>query len=182
MPGQKTAREMHELLVARFGDRILAFDESPLNPSSKVPPEALLEICTWLAAEPELHFDSLMCVSGVDYGAALHLGVVYHLFSMRHHHRLCLKVDLPRDNPRVPSLALLWRVADWLERETYDMFGIVFDGHPDHRRILCPDDWEGFPLRKDYVVQEFYHGVRVPYSFSDKDREGTVRIGKGLPE
>ena len=70
-----------------------------------------------------------------------------------------IKVFCPRDNPSVPSVADLWPAADWHEREAYDMFGIVFDGHPDLRRILCADDWEGFPLRKDYVFPREYHGI-----------------------
>jgi len=89
--------------------------------------------------------------------------LVYNLFSMKHRHKIALRVDLPRDNPRVPSVESVWRTADWHEREAYDLFGIHFEGHPDLRRILCPDDWEGYPLRKDYVVQEYYHGIRVPY-------------------
>jgi NADH-quinone oxidoreductase subunit C len=176
------ARTIHDRLAAQFGDAIIEFQENPLNPASKVAPAALLDICTWLAMEPDLYFDSLMCVSGVDYGVTIKLGVVYNLFSMHHRHACCLKVDLPRDNPHVPSIAHLWRVGDWLERETFDMYGIHFDGHPDHRRILCPDDWEGWPLRKDYVVQEYYHGVKVPYSFNEGDRSGTVIIKKGLEE
>jgi NADH-quinone oxidoreductase subunit C len=182
MPEALTPKEIHDRLAGRFGEEVLEFQENAFNPATKVKPGRLLEICTWLATDPDLHFDSLMCVSGVDYGAKLTLGVVYNIHSMRHHHRHCLKIDLPRDNPHVASLAHLWRVGDWLERETYDMYGIVFDGHPDMRRILCPDDWEGWPLRKDYVVQEYYHGVKVPYSFSDGDRSGTVKIRKGLEE
>jgi len=182
MPQALTPKEVHDRLVEKFGEEVLEFQENPFNPASKVQPERFLEICTWLATDPDLYFDSLMCVSGADYGAKLKLGVVYNIFSMRHRHTYCLKVELPRDNPHVPSIANLWRVGDWLERETFDMYGIVFDGHPDHRRILCPDDWEGWPLRKDYVVQEYYHGVKVPYSFGEGDRDGTVKIKKGLEE
>jgi len=176
------AKEIHERLAARFGDAVVEFQESDHNPASKVKPESILDICAWLATEPDLLFDSLQCVSGVDYGVKLTLGVVYNIHSMRHHHAYCLKADLPRENPHLPSVCGVWRGADWLERETYDMIGCVFDGHPDMRRILCPDDWEGWPLRKDYEVQEYYHGVKVPYSFADGDRNGTVVIKKGLTE
>ncbi len=182
MAATLSAKEIHDRLAARFGDAVIEFQDNEFNPASKVKPESLLDICTWLATDPDLFFDSLMCVSGVDYGVKLTLGVVYNIYSMRHRHSFCLKVDLPRDNPHVPSVSGVWRGADWMERETYDMIGSVFDDHPDMRRILCPDDWEGWPLRKDYEVQEYYHGVKVPYSFSDKDRSGTVIIKKGLEE
>jgi NADH-quinone oxidoreductase subunit C len=182
MPQKLEPKDIHDRLLARFPELVIEFQENALNPATKVKPERFLEVCTWLATDPDLYFDSLMCVSGVDYGAKLHLGVVYHFHSMRHRHHVCLKVDLPRDNPHIASLAHLWRLADWLERETFDMYGITFDGHPDHRRILCPDDWEGWPLRKDYVVQEYYHGVKVPYTFTEGDRQGTVVIKKGLDE
>jgi len=92
--------------------------------------------------------------------------VVYNLFSYRHRHRVTLKVVMPRDGAHVPTVTHLWPAVDWHEREAYDLVGVVFDGHPDLRRILLPDDWEGHPLRKDYQVQEFYEiegsTVRVP--------------------
>jgi len=103
-----------------------------------------------------------MCLSGIDDGAKL--GVVYNLHSMVHNHKITLKVELEdRETPRVPTVATLFGTADWHEREAYDMIGIVFEGHPDLRRILCPDDWEGYPLRKDYKVQQTYRGLTVPY-------------------
>lgn len=147
----------------RFGEHILAFEEKALDPAVKVAPAAVREICTFLKDEPDLYFDMCHDISGYDLGAGKELGVVYHLFSFRHKHWFTLKTEVPREGGQVPTVSLLWRTADWHEREAYDLFGITFDGHPDHRRILCPDDWEGWPLRKDYVVQEYYHGIRVPY-------------------
>jgi len=82
---------------------------------------------------------------------------------MKHNHKLTLKVLLPRDNPVVPSVERVWRAADWHEREAYDLFGIIFEGHHNLKRILLPEDWEGHPLRKDYKVQEYYQGMKVPY-------------------
>ena len=87
--------------------------------------------------------------------------VVYHLGSSSYKHKIALKVEVGRDEPKVPTVERVWRIANWHERETYDMYGIVFEGHSDLRRILCPDDWEGYPLRKDYQVQEFYRGIKV---------------------
>jgi NADH-quinone oxidoreductase subunit C len=78
-------------------------------------------------------------------------------------HRCALRAYVPVDNPRIASVSRVWRTADWHEREGYDMFGIVFEGHHDLRRILLPDDWEGHPLRKDYKVPDYYNGMKVPY-------------------
>ena len=115
-----------------------------------------------------------MCLSSVDWGDEL--GVVYHFFSNPHRHKITVKVTLPREQPTVASVAALWPTADWHEREASDMMGIVFENHPDLRRILCPDDWEGYALRKDYVVQDFYQGMYVPYPGipPEADPEGHV--------
>ena len=77
-------------------------------------------------------------------------------------HKIEVVISLDRDNPSVESIEQMSRIGDWFERETYDMFGIIYEGHRDLRRILCPDDWEGWPLRKDYQEQETYHGIMVP--------------------
>jgi len=156
--------EIHERLKAKFGDKIREFHPEALDPWAKVAPEAITEVARYLKTDPDLLFSSLMCLSGVDYGPGKTLGVVYHLYSMNHRHQFVLKVDLPRDSPHLPSVESVWKTANWHEREAFDLFGIRFDGHPDLRRIFLPDDWEGHPLRKDYAVQEFYHGIRVPYA------------------
>mgnify|MGYP002622622251 CR=1 FL=1 len=97
-------------------------------------------------------------VSGVDY--ADHMEVVYHFAAMEPAHAFhCLKVSVPRDNPVVPTLAHEWQSADWGERETWDLVGIRFEGHPHPFRILLPEDWEGHPLRKDYEFPTEYHGI-----------------------
>ena len=81
---------------------------------------------------------------------------------MKHLNNIEIRIKVPIENPEIPSVEKIWRVADWFERETYDMFGIVFSSHSDLRRILLPEDWEGWPLRKDYEVQETYHGIVIP--------------------
>ena len=91
------------------------------------------------------------------------VGVVYHLYSMKHKHKLVLKVVAPKTDPKVPSVEKIWRSADWHEREAYDLIGIQFVGHHNLIRILCPYDWEGHSLRKDYVAPENYHGMKVSY-------------------
>lgn len=117
----------------------------------------------YLHDDPELDFDWLGCLTGVDYVADDQLCAVYDLYSTSKDHWFAVKVYMPRDNPRIPSVADLWPAADWHERETYDLFGIVFEDHPDLRRILLPEDWEGHPLRKDYRFPREYHGIPGTY-------------------
>jgi len=81
---------------------------------------------------------------------------------MKHRHRVEIRISADRANPKIPSVEQIWRMADWFEREAYDMYGIIFEGHQNMTRILCPDDWEGWPLRKDYKAPETYHGIVVP--------------------
>jgi NADH-quinone oxidoreductase subunit C len=153
-----TPQEIYDRLKAKFADRVLDLTQN-VDPFIRVRADAIAEIGLYLRDDEAMGFESLMCLSGVDYPE--HLTLVYHLFSTSCRHKITLKADVGRDGPRVPTVEGIWRVANWHERETYDMFGIVFDGHSDLRRILCPDDWEGWPLRKDYQVQEYYRGIRV---------------------
>ena len=158
-----TAQEIVVILKERFGEAILeAKTESTLDPFVVVSPDKVQEIAIVLRDDERLKFDSLMCLSGMDYAGGK-LGVVYHLDSIALTHKITLKVQLLIDHPHVASVAQVWRCANWHEREAYDMYGIVFDGHPDLRRILMPDDWEGYPLRKDFKVPAFYNGMKVPY-------------------
>lgn len=158
-----TSEQIHQKLEAKFGEGVLEFNAEVLDPFIQIKPEKIFDIAVFLRDEPELDFKALMCLSGMDYGADTNLGVVYNLHSIQHKHKITLRVDLPRENPKMPSVETVWRTADWHEREAFDLYGIHFKGHHDLRRILCPDDWEGYPMRKDYVVQEYYHGIRVPY-------------------
>ena len=156
-----TTQEIHARLKAQFADRIGDLVEG-VDPFCIVEPQAVAEVCRWLRDAPGIDLTSLMCLSAVDLKDKLQ--VVYNLHSIEHKHRITLKVELAdRANPHVPTVSTVFGTADWHEREAYDMMGIVFDGHHDLRRILCPDDWEGWPLRKDYVVQEYYRGLKVPY-------------------
>jgi NADH-quinone oxidoreductase subunit C len=128
--------------------------------------EHLVGIATALRNDPRLRCELLASVSGVDYlGTVERLHAVYELRSMTYRRRLRLEVALTVEDPHVASLTALYPTADWQERETYDMFGIVFDGHPALTRILMPDDWDGFPQRKDYPlggVQVQYKGATIP--------------------
>lgn len=165
-------------LKKQFGEGISGADLTAIDPWIEVLPAALVSVCQYLRDEPELRFDMLNCISGVDYfepdakkAAKVdwqpHLEVVYHLSSLTHKTSLVLKVLLPRwkndqpgELPAVPSVSRIWSTADWHEREVYDLVGVSFTGHPDLRRILCPEDWLGYPLRKDYEMPLEYHGIR----------------------
>lgn len=160
----KTPGEIFRILTGHFGEDCYELKEDVhVEPWIVVEPDKIKETAKFLRDEPELGFDYLMCLSGVHYEKEEQLGVTYHLFSTTQGHKLTLKVLMPQDNAGLTSVEQIWKSADWHEREAFDMFGIRFDGHPDHRRILCPDDWEGHPLRKDYKVQEFYRGMKVEY-------------------
>lgn len=133
--------------------------------------EKIKDVCFFAKRNPELDMTSLQVISGVDFlkkeatedtpAQEERIEVNYMLTSFRKNQDLFLKVKLDRNNPQVESICDVWAAANFQERETYDMVGVTFLNHPDHRRILCPDDWEGFPLRKDYVVQEEWHGMKV---------------------
>ena len=135
-----------DAVVARFVDR----DELTL----RVQREWLTAVAQLLRDEPYMRFEVCSSVSGVHYpaqpGAELH--VVYHLLSITHNRRLRLEVAVSEADPHVPSVTRTWPMANWHERETYDMFGVIFDGHPGLTRILMPDDWVGWPQRKDYPL------------------------------
>jgi len=122
-----------------------------------VPAAFVVDICASLKAHPEGKFDFLADLCGVDRGVEEEprFEVNYHLFSTTRYHRLRVKVLLDEANVHVPSVTGVWRTANWHERETFDLFGIVFDGHPDLRRILLPDDWQGHALRKDFPLRGY---------------------------
>jgi NADH-quinone oxidoreductase subunit C len=127
-----------------------------------VNPVHILSVCTALKADT-YDMNVLQVVSGVDYSDRIE--ITYVLGSFTKNTELLLKVALPKETkesmPSVDSVCSLWKSANFLERETYDMVGVTFNNHPDHRRLLCPEDWEGYPLRRDYVVQKEYLGMEV---------------------
>jgi NADH-quinone oxidoreductase subunit C len=176
------AAGVHAALQARFGERITGADLAALSPFAIVEPLAIAEVAAFCKSEPALAFDNLMCLSGVDYPKETppRLEVVYHLYSHRHKHTFALKVHLPRESPSVPSVERVWGVANWHEREAWDLFGIAFTGHSDLRRILLPDDWEGHPLRKDWQDPEYYNGMHVKPTAQMMERAlGGESIGVG---
>lgn len=142
----------------------ISLDEKSSPKAIIIPAADVLKVCNALHEHPETYFDMLSCLTGIDNGPQANtLEVVYNLYSIPFNLHLMIKVILPRENPVVDSVTSIWRTADWHEREAFDMFGITFTNHPDLRRILMPADWEGYPLRKDYVHQEYYRDIKVKY-------------------
>lgn len=150
-------KKIYEVLLEKFGSKIKQFVEATFPPTIIVESDTIFEVLSFLKTNNELNFSSLLCLSGVDLKEQNKMAVVYHLYSMRHKHKIAIKVELDRNNPHLPTVEKVWRGANWYEREAYDLFGIMFDGHSDLRRILMPDDWEGYPMRKDYVFPKQYH-------------------------
>ena len=141
----------------RFGDHVVEIAEKKPDPWIVVDPKAIAEICRFLKDDTETAMDCLGNESGVDYKDRIE--VVYHLFSYQRRHSAVLKIKLPRDNPSVATVEELWKAANWMEREIFDLLGVNFEGHSDLRRLLMPEDWPGHPLRKDFVEPPEYHGI-----------------------
>lgn len=159
--------EIQQQLITTFGtEAVVRVEESNLQPILVVNVEYIVPICMYLRDTQGHYYDFLSNISAVDYFPENRFTVVYHLASLPYQTQLVLKVEIPnersQDNlPEVPSVSSVWKTADWHEREAYDLMGIFFIGHPDLRRILLPDDWQGHPLRKDYQDPESYHGISI---------------------
>src|SRR5512133_67148 len=154
-----TSQEIVQVLQTQFGPAIIAAFPADKHPRIHINATDLRAVATFLRKDSRLQFDWLANLTGIDYAATKQMAVVYDLFSLQHKHTFAVKAYCPREQPNVPSVQDLWSAANWHEREAYDMLGIIFAGHPDLTRILCVDDWEGFPLRKDYVFPKDYHGI-----------------------
>ena len=157
-----TFEEIAAVLKGRFGVSAAAAVPEKGDPHVKVPASSLVEVCRFCRDDPRLEFRTLHCITGLDFPKEERFAVVYTLSSMGKRHTVHLRVEFPRgESPVLPTLVPVWDAANWHERETYDLFGIKFEGHPDLRRILLPDDWEGWPLRKDYRTAETWHGLKI---------------------
>jgi NADH-quinone oxidoreductase subunit C len=141
--------EIERTLKGAFGRFIKSSDIADGELMLLVDKDGLLSIAEYL--KKELGFDYPMCTSGVDYGKELE--VVHHIYSIDHKCRLTLKTRIKREAPVLPSVTSVWMGVDWHERETAELFGITFEGHPDPRRLLLTDDFEGYPLRKDFKLE-----------------------------
>lgn len=177
LPGAETGAE--HPLVARLregvADAVLASHAFRGDATAIVPREKLIEVCRFLRDDAALRFDMLVDVTAVDYlGRRPRFEVVYHFYSLPLNHRLRIKVALEEHDPRLPSLVPIWAGANWLERETWDLYGIVFTGHPDLRRIYLYEEFQGHPLRKDYP-KEKRQPLIGPGSATSADPPGSGR-------
>lgn len=173
-----TPADIAACLMTKFSARVTAQHLDALNPTIEVAESSLHEIALYCRDAPELAFDYLKDVEAVDWlitdekkakklAVEPHLELLYQLFSFKHKHDITLKTRLPRwkggqpgELPEVDSVSDVWEAANWHEREIYDLMGIRFRHHPNLRRILCPEDWHGHALRKDYEFPLEYHGIR----------------------
>ena len=153
-----TTAEIAALLKERFQDKVLEVVETPLHSHVRLAPDVLVKASEFLRDDDRTAFEQLHDLTAVDW--VENFDVVIHLYSIAKKHSLCLKVRTPsRDDATCPSVTPVWPAADWHERETWDLMGVKFIGHPHLRRILLPEDWQGHPLRKDEGNPLEYHGI-----------------------
>lgn len=153
------AKAIWDKLEGRFSGQVKDFKGEVAEPYLHVDPKAVVEVCRYLRDDPDLQFEVLSDLTALDWPKEEKIQVVYHLYSYGQRHQIVLKADLPREAPKIATVENVWKAANWFEREVFDLFGVVFEGHSDLRRIMLPEDWLGHPLRKDYVEQEEYDGV-----------------------
>jgi len=162
------AAQIAELLKTQFPGAVLAADPDSLHPSITLSPESWREVAAFLRSQACAGLNFLRCASALDLHPEPFIELVYDLIALRpdgpgglwrNAGTIAIRVRVPRDDASVPSVADIWPAAEWHEREAFDLMGVRFEGHPDLRRILCPDDWVGHPLRKDYQYPTEYNGI-----------------------
>jgi NADH-quinone oxidoreductase subunit C len=152
-----------EKLSSDFKDSFASVNEFRGELTIVVKKEDLVRICDFLKHDEELKFELLEDLSGVDmYTPTDRFQVVYHLFSLKNRYRLRVKVMVDESDLKVPTVSSVWSTANWHEREAYDMFGIIFEGHPDLRRLYMPDEFEYYPLRKDFPLMGIPGSLSLP--------------------
>ena len=150
---------IHQILTKQFGEAIGALQPAKKDPFCTFAAPRLVEICRFLKSQPELSFDFLEDLTATDHPKQDLIRIVYHFYSYRHRHLFIAKVEVNRQQAELDSVEPVWKAANWMEREVYDLFGVRFTGNTDLRRILMPDDWVGHPLRKDYSEAGGYRDI-----------------------
>jgi NADH-quinone oxidoreductase subunit C len=153
-----TTDQIHQKVAAKFPEAVGPILAAK-DPFCVVRTDRLVEVCQFLKSDPELAFDFLEDQTATDHPKENLIRLVLHFYSYKHRHLFKMKVELDRSKPEVDTLENVWKAANWMEREVYDLFGVNFKGHSDQRRIMMPDDWVGTPLRKDYVEAGGYQGI-----------------------
>ena len=141
-------------LTSRFGEALLSHEILTDMLTITVSKEVIHDVLLFLRDDGELQFNFLTTLCGMHYPESQQLGVVYHLHNMADNHRIRIKTAVPENDPKLPTASDIWPAANWQERETYDFYGILFEGHPNLVRILNVDDMVGFPMRKDFPLED----------------------------
>ncbi|MEW5745014.1 MAG: NADH-quinone oxidoreductase subunit C [Nitrospirota bacterium] len=175
-------KDIAELIKDRYPTEVKEIKEFRGQVSVVVKRDRIKEMLRYLHDAPELYFNYLEDLCGVDYLGKKEprFEVVYHLYSLRHKHMIRMKAEVPEEDCVIDSVVDIWAGANWHERECYDLFGVVFKGHPDMRRILLPEDWEGYPLRKDYPLKSDlgdreWKGLKEVIAIAEKNKGYEVR-------
>jgi NADH-quinone oxidoreductase subunit C len=166
-----TPEEILTQIKERFGDALTETEVKGAEVRLTTGAENGRPVCAFVR---EIGFEYLNCLSGADW--TTHLEVVYNLSSLRHPHKAHLRVRVDRDHPVVRSVSDLWRAADWHERECFDLFGVQFDGHPDHPRILLPEDWVGYPCGRTARTSGWSHAL------TGMEERSPRQSGRGAPK
>jgi NADH-quinone oxidoreductase subunit C len=152
-----------ENLKARFGESKIESSEFRGELTVVVPKEIIVDVCRFLKEDNDLSFDLLADLCGIDMNTPVkRFGVIYNVYSLKNKLRIRLKTFVEEEDPRLATVTSIWGTANWHERETFDMFGIVFDGHPDLRRVYMPEEFEYFPLRKDFPLMGIPGSIPLP--------------------
>jgi len=160
---ERINEKVAENLFAEFGRDLFEVNEFRGELTVIVPPDRIVEVCTFLKDDPDLCYNVLADLCGIDmYTPSKRFGIIYNLFSLSRNHRLRLKTFVHEEDPRISTVSGVWSTANWHEREAYDMYGILFDGHPDLRRMYMPDDFEYYPLRKDFPLMGIPGSLQLP--------------------
>jgi NADH-quinone oxidoreductase subunit C len=152
--------QIAKMIEEKFPGQVVGISSFAGQVAVAVQKDGIVDICRYLHDEPSLRMDHLSDLTAVDYSAypgdtGPRFEVVYNLISTVHRHRIRIRARVPEEEPRIETVTSVWKTANWHERETFDLMGIVFDKHPDLRRILLPEDWVGHPLRKEYPVKGY---------------------------
>ena len=148
-----------KILSSQFENDVRISDDKNILYIDKI--ENWLDIAKFIFSDNNLKFNYLMSISSYDLGESIKFGVAYNFYSVELKHYLEVRIEFEKDI-KIPSVESIWKAADWHEREAYDMMGVLFKNHPDMKRILLPEDWEGHPLQKNYKTPEYYNGMPVP--------------------
>jgi NADH-quinone oxidoreductase subunit C len=177
-PGGTAPAAIAEKIKEKFSEEVVDVVDFREQISVIVKRGKVFDILRYLHDDPLLSLDHLQDLTAADYlkKKEVRFEVVYNLYSIRYRHKIRIRAQVPEDDPKISSVVPIWAGANWHERECHDMFGITFTGHPDMRRILLPEDWEGYPLRKDYplngpVFEDDWHGFKEVVSRSGELKE-----------